>query len=107
MLIVTALPARVAADELEERAVLAIGPLLLVDERETLLVERLEPLVPGDRLESVLACPAGKIDAQHARVVALSGPSHGRGAAAVRLDPAADLVVIGRRPRLGGHVHTW
>src|SRR4051812_4478670 len=92
--------ARVAADELGEGAVLAVRPPLLVEQRQVLLVELPEPLVPGDRLELVLAGAAGEIDPQHAGVAVVARAAHARGPAAVLLHPAADLLVIGRGVRL-------
>src|SRR5215208_2738176 len=88
-------PARsVARNELEEGRVLAAGLLLLIQEREVVRVELLEPVVPGDRLEVVLAGAAGEVDAQHAGAVAVLRAADGHRPAVVLLDPAPDLVVI-------------
>src|SRR4051812_40953976 len=94
----------VAAHQLEERAVLAVGPLLLVEERQPLGVELLEPLVPGDPLERLLAGAAREVDAQDAGVAVVTGAADPRGSASVGLDPAPDLLVVSRRVRGGSHV---
>src|SRR3954470_17959244 len=48
-----------AAHQLEEAALVAALDLLLVEERELLLVELPEPVVPGDVVEAILLAPGG------------------------------------------------
>src|SRR4051794_32433730 len=86
----------VSLDQLREPTLLALGRRVLVQEREVVLLERLEPLVPGDLLERVLAAPAGEVDAEDARVVVAPRRLHARRMPAALLDPAPDLVVICR-----------
>src|SRR5690348_14383155 len=92
---------RFAANELVERAVAAVGLVLLVDERQVALVERLEELVPRDRLQR--AGTAREVDTQDARVVLAPGRFDLRRLRVVGFDPAPDLVVVGRRLRRRGH----
>src|SRR3954468_19197291 len=86
-----------AAHQLEEAALVAALDLLLVEERELLLVALPEPGIPGDVVEAIFLAP-GEVDAQDAGVlVAGLGPLHARGLAAALLRPTTDLVVVGRR----------
>ena len=91
----------VALDELEKGAVLAARLLVLVEEREPLLVELRELLVPGDRFEGLLAGAPGEVDAKHTDAIAR--PSDRRGPAPAGLDPAPNLFVVRGEP-LG---HAW
>jgi hypothetical protein len=70
--------------------------LVLIEEGQPVLVESLEPVVPGDALERVGAAEAGIVDAQDAEVAAArpGAADVGREPAA-RFDPLADLVAIG------------
>jgi len=91
-----------AVDELEEGAAFSAGLLLLVQQGEPLRVELLEPLVPADLLEGLVAGAAGEVEAQDVGVVA--GAADAGGLAAIALDPLTDLVVVGRGGGLGCHV---
>src|SRR5262249_30753925 len=85
----------VAVDELVEVAALAAGGALLVDHRQVGVVELVEELVPGDRLERALAAVAGEVDAEDAGVAPCSRGSLRRGRpAATGLGPATDGIVI-------------
>src|SRR5688572_28846086 len=64
----------IALHQLVEVAALAGGGLFLNDERQPVLVELPEPLVPGDLLERVAAAVAGKIEPDHPDVIAAAGP---------------------------------
>src|SRR5436190_2083761 len=92
--------ARSALHELEERRVLAGRLLLLIEEGQVVLVKLLEPLIPRDVLELVLAGTPWEVDAQDPRVAVVARPTHARRCSIVLLDPAPDLVVIGGRPRV-------
>src|SRR5918996_756402 len=84
-----------ALDELVERAVGPVGLALLVEQRQVRSVELVEPDVPRDRFEVLLAGAAGKVDAQHAHVARWCRPSHLGGTTAMVLAPAPDLLVVG------------
>src|SRR5919204_4402724 len=84
-----------ARDELVEAAL----ALVLVEEREVVLVELAEELVPGDLLEALLRL--AEVDPQDAWVATVAGVAHGRRVAAASLRPPADLVVVRRRLAFG------
>src|SRR5829696_1861885 len=92
-----------APDEPEEGALLAARLVLLVEEGEVLGVELLEPRVPVDGLQAIVAGAAGEVDAQHSGLVAVLSAPNRRRLAVVLLDPPADLVVVGGRVRKGCH----
>ena len=92
---------RLAADQAVEVALLAVGRGVLVDERESVRVEVLEPLVPRDLLERrvVVLRRVGEGEADDPRVlrgVVGPGPPHARRPGAARLRPTLDLVVVDR-----------
>src|SRR5215204_724401 len=92
--VVFAVRARVrglAADQLVEVALFPVRSLLLVEEREIGLVEFLEEPVPGYLLEIVVVGIGGigEFEAENL------GAADDRWAAAARLGPFADLVVVG------------
>jgi hypothetical protein len=79
-----------AADQLRETAV----AFVLIEERELVAIEPLEPFVPVDSLERAGAAVAGKIDTQNAGIVFLSGAFYARRVASARFDPLLDFGVI-------------
>src|SRR5690606_18150395 len=87
-----------AARELVEGAELPVRFAFLVEERELVLVELAEELVPLDRLDVgvVLVVVPGKLDPQEAGIVLAAGAFHVRRPAAAFLDPATNLVVVRR-----------
>src|SRR5689334_17789074 len=90
--------ASLSADELREPA----AAFRLVDEREVLFIELLEPVLPVDALERARAGVAGIVDAQDAGFVFGRLGAHDRGGeTAARLDPTFDLVVVGGGLRRG------
>src|SRR5688572_21551779 len=78
-----------AADQLVEIALFAVGGLLLVEERQIGLVEFLEELVPGNLLE-IVVIGIGRLRELQAQYL---GAADDCRAAAARLGPFADLVV--------------
>src|SRR5687768_12622163 len=86
---------RSAAHELAEAALLASLRLFLVEEREPLLLELVEELVPRDRLELVFPAVPRVVDAKQAGVILAAGAFDSRRAAAALLDPFSDEVMIG------------
>src|SRR5207237_1113701 len=75
-----------AANELAEPAVL----LVLVQEWQVVLLEPVEPLLPWDRLERVLAAESGKVDTQHSGIISLCCSFDVRRFAAAGFHPATD-----------------
>src|SRR5580765_6488529 len=57
-----------ATDQFIEIAFLTAGGLVLDDQSEAALIELLEPVVPGDWLEGLLAAVAGEIEAEHSEI---------------------------------------
>src|SRR3954468_15050429 len=57
------------AHQLEEAAFFAVAGLLLIEERQVLLVKLLEEFLPGDRFQRFAATVAGEVDAQDPRLV--------------------------------------
>src|SRR4051794_37087700 len=92
-----------AADQLVEIAAFAAGGFLLVEEGEPRFVELLEKLVPGDFLEGVVlgVWRVRELQAENAGAALAMRRAHDRRAAAARLGPFADLVVIGCHFRFG------
>src|SRR5436190_3478401 len=88
-----------AGDELVEAALGALVRFLLIEEREVVLVEGLEELVPGDLVQAFVL--VAEVDPQDARVaVSARVGDRGRTPSSL-LDPAADFVVVRGRLRLG------
>src|SRR5690606_4556968 len=85
-----------ALDELVEVALLAPGGAILHQQHEVAAVELLEPLVPGDGLQGLLAAVAGEVEPEHPDVVAAAGALDAGGAGAALLGPAPDLFVVGQ-----------
>src|SRR5690606_13932075 len=84
-----------AAHELVEVAALAVLRLLLIQERELLLVELLEELLPGNLLERLVAVVGlRKVGAQQTRVVAVARADDACRMPVAALGPLLDLVVI-------------
>src|SRR5438552_10901783 len=79
--------------EFEERAVFAGRLVLLVKKRPIVRIELLEPLIPVDLSQSILARAAGEVDPQNTNVV--TSANDGGWRTVVFLDPAPDLIVIG------------
>src|SRR6266511_2663533 len=77
----------------EERALPSVRPLLLVDEVEPALVERVEPLVPAHMAHPV-AVAGREVEGQHAEPVPVLGARHGRRDALAGLGPLHDHIVV-------------
>jgi hypothetical protein len=92
------------ADEPKEGRVLAVGFALLVDEREVLSIELLEPFVPRNVLQLVCVCTAREVDSEYSGSV-VPCPVDGRRSAAVFLDPTSDLIVINGLFGIAGHLY--
>src|SRR3954453_10297112 len=75
----------------EERALVPVLALLLVDEVQRAGVEGVEPLVPADLAQ--VGVVAAEVDAQHAEVAAVLGAGHGRRHAVALLGPRPDDLV--------------
>src|SRR4051794_35310057 len=88
----------VPRDELVEIALLTARGVL-EDQGQAALVELLEEVVPGDRLEGVFATETGEVDPQHADVAPAASAAHARRLAAALLGPLADLVMVDASPR--------
>src|SRR5690606_27979490 len=92
----------VAAHQLAEAAVL----LVLIEERELVVLERVEEVVPRQRLERALAAPARIVDAEDPGVVlVLPGADHPRRVTSPSLHPASDRLVVGGCSRCGHGLH--
>jgi hypothetical protein len=87
-----------ARHELVEAASSSARGCVLVQKSEVRLVEALEEVVPGERLQAALAAEPREIDAQDARTPAVARGRDDGWLAAALLCPSADLVVIGGRP---------
>jgi hypothetical protein len=70
--------------------------LILHQQREVVVVEGLEPVVPADVFQRVSAAEAGEIEADHAGVVAAAGSAHARGPGPALFRPLADLIMVGQ-----------
>ena len=94
-----------ARDELVEAALLTVRGLLLVDEREAVFVERLEPLVPGDLLEGLALGlrHVGEHDPDGGEIVAAGFAVNEDGPASAGIGPAADDIPIRGRLAAGSH----
>src|SRR4051794_2539529 len=77
----------------EERALVPVLALFLVDEVQLADVEGVEPLVPADVAQGVGV--AAEVESQHAQVVAVLGALDGRRYAAALLGPLPDHLVAG------------
>lgn len=88
----------VAAHELVEIAFFAAGRFVLVDEREIVIVEFLEELIPTDFLKRLIAATAvaWELQADHPRIPAPAGPLYAGGFAAVLFRPTPDLIMVRR-----------
>src|SRR5437762_6580195 len=94
------LPAAAAArDELIEVALLSAEGLVLDQQREIVVVEFFEPLVPIDRAERIRAAVAGEIQAEHPRVTAAAGAHDAGGLCVSLLGPSADFIVVSQHLR--------
>jgi hypothetical protein len=91
-----ALVGRVTSDELVEVAALTFRGVVLIHQREIVVVECHEPLVPGDRLQRFAAAVTGEVQPDHPGIVVRSRSPDGRRLRTARFCPALDLVVIGR-----------
>ena len=99
-------PRTLPLDQLEERAVAAVSLLDLVEQGQLLVLEHVEPLLPGDVLQLVGTRASGEVEPEHAGAAA-SGVPDDRRAAVVLAHPALDLVVVGglfRRRRHGSPI---
>ena len=85
----------VASDQLVEVAALAFRSLVLIHEREAVLVECLEPLVPGDFLQRSCSAVSREIEPDHPCIISGSRPFDTRRFCSARLCPLADFLVIG------------
>src|SRR5690606_3812345 len=88
--------------ELVERAELAVGGPLLIQERKLVLVELPEELLPLDRFEIlvVLVVVPRERNSEQPDVLALPRRLHVSGLPAALLDPLTDLVVVRRSLRV-------
>ena len=67
-----------------------------MQERQLLLIELLEELLPRNLLERVCTAVTGKVDPQNTRVVRIAGATHMRWLSAALFGPATNGLVIGR-----------
>jgi len=86
-----------AVDELVEIALFAGSGRFLHQQGKTVLVETLEPLVPRDLLQRILARVAREIQADHPDVTFTSGILHARRFRVASFGPLLDLVVVRER----------
>ncbi|MBA3915744.1 MAG: hypothetical protein H0X25_18200 [Acidobacteriales bacterium] len=70
--------------------------MVLDQQREFLLVELLEPLLPLNLFERLLAGVAREVETDHANVFAAAGSAYGRRLGIPFFRPLANLVVIGQ-----------
>jgi len=82
------------ADDFIEVAALAICGCFLIDKRQALFIEFVEPFIPGNGCERSLAAVSRKINSQYACVVSSSSALNVRRFAATLLGPTAYLLVI-------------
>src|SRR5690348_9539668 len=86
-------------DELVEVALLSVLGFLLIEQREVLIVELLEPFVPRDRLQLAATAVAREIEAEHAGVPAPARAADASRLAVTRFRPPSDEFVVGRHLR--------
>src|SRR5690242_9636971 len=91
------------AVEVEEIALGAVRFLVLEEKDEIAVVEGLEPVVPTDLLEAIVAFRV-EDEAQDAGVVVMLRAGNGRGNAAARLGPMLDHAMVAGRQRLAGSI---
>lgn len=89
-----------AAHQLVEVALVAAGGGLLIEQRETALIELLEELVPVDVLQGLLPRVSREIKTQDSHVIIVAGSPYASGLRATLFGPAADLVMISTYTRL-------
>src|SRR5579883_430677 len=89
-----------AAHQLVEIALLAAAGLVLHNQREIVLVKLLEPVVPGDRLQRILAGITREVEADHAGIATAAGAADTGRLRPALLGPLPDLLVV--RKRMGG-----
>jgi len=89
-------PDRLPADELIEPALLAFGRRFLKHQRQLVLIEFLEPFIPGDLRQRRLRS-GWEIEADDARIVLAARASYARRLPASFLRPAPDFFMIGGR----------
>ena len=84
---------RLPADELIEPALLAFGRRFLKHQRQLVLIEFLEPFIPGDLRQRRLRS-GREIEADDARIVLAARASYARRLPASFLRPAPDFFMI-------------
>lgn len=90
-----------SADELIEPALVTFGGLIFDDQRELLLFELLEPLLPGDAFEGLFATVPWEIDADHPNVVLITGACDVGRKATTRFSPLSDVFMISHNIAFG------
>ncbi len=83
-----------ASDQLVEVALPTACKLVLNQQRQFAFIKFLEPLVPIDVLERLLAGISGEVEADHADVIVAASTAHARGSGIALFRPAANLIVI-------------
>src|SRR5436305_15264348 len=83
-----------ATDKLVEAGFIALWGLILDDQGQILLLEFLEPLLPGDGLEGLLATLAREIDANPAHIIPPTRPFDVARAPAPRFNRFSVLLVV-------------
>ncbi|MDT8068720.1 MAG: hypothetical protein ROO76_11215 [Terriglobia bacterium] len=66
-----------------------------MQQRQPVLVEGPEPVVPGDLLERLSAGVAGEVEADHADIVITAGSANARRTRASLFRPSPYFIVIG------------
>src|SRR4051812_21446744 len=98
----SAAPARACCltrNQLIKVALLSPRGGVLVQQRQAILVEFLEPLVPANVLQRISPRVAGEIQTQHPNVALAAGAPYACRPCAAFFCPLADLVVVGRDVR--------
>jgi len=88
-----------AFHQLIEIALLSARGLLLDQQSKTALVEFVEPCVPADFFQRLLAAIAGEIQAEQSHVFLAAGPAHASGMGSTLFGPAANLIMVGENVR--------
>jgi hypothetical protein len=78
-----------------EVALLSFRSPLLVEQCETILVERPEPFVPRYFFQRTFAAESREVEANHADIAVSAGSPHARWRSSALFCPLPNLVVIG------------
>jgi hypothetical protein len=85
----------ITTDQLVEITFLSSGSFVLNEQCQIAFVELLEPFVPFNRLQRILAAVAGEVQANHAHVISATRSANTAGSCSAFLCPAPNFLVVG------------